>query len=759
MCSSDLVTATVSDPAAPTGTSPQIFCSINNPVISNLTATGSGILWYSAPTGGISLVGTTPLVNGTTYYATQTVGGCESDTRLAVSATVSDPAAPTGTSPQTFCSINNPVISNLTATGSGILWYSAPTGGIPLIGTTPLVNGTTYYATQTVGGCESDTRLAVAVIVSGNPVISAISGETSPACMATGIVYSVILTPGSEYSWSVPPDAIITSGATGPDNNQIIVDFGIQNGNITVTETNVYGCQGSPVQLSVTLQGCYVEARFSANDTLICLSESIIFTDESLGTTPGTSYQWDFGSGAVPPTATGAGPHTVNYSTTGLKTVQLIVNNGLVDTLIRYDYISVNAIPLVSVETTNRCGTGTVDFVATPSDGDQVEFSLDVGTSVILTDNTSPFVYSATVTESSSLQVWARAMNTLSGCSGTWDSSAISQSFEIPVTEPIASAHTGSFPAGYVDVVCYGKTNALYYVNGDPLATYNWRIPELGIIRNDTSEIEVDWTVPGGDYTLELEKISPEGCAGITRDTLVLVSQPYPDLGNNISICQGESHTFDLGGLFSSYQWHDFSTGSSFTASTTGEVSVKVWDDYGCSGSDTTMVTLFNNPIVDLGYDTVVLCGDNSLLLDAGDFAAYDWSTGDITNPITVREGAGTVSVTVTDDNGCQASDEVFIAECTPETLLGTIPNTFTPNEDGFHDDWEIRNIGLFPDADIQIFDRWGRLIYRSDGGYDSDWHGKGPNGNDLPVDTYYYIIDLKVKGAKPITGTVSIIR
>jgi gliding motility-associated-like protein len=162
--------------------------------------------------------------------------------------------------------------------------------------------------------------------------------------------------------------------------------------------------------------------------------------------------------------------------------------------------------------------------------------------------------------------------------------------------------------------------------------------------------------------------------------------------------------------------------------------------------------------VVDLGSDTII-CGDNSLQLDAGNFASYDWSTGETGNPVTLHEGAGTVSVTVTDEHGCQASDEIVIGECDPETLLGVIPNVFTPNGDQIHDTWEIKMIYLFPDASIQVYDRWGRIVYESDGGYDNDWNGTGMNGNDLPVDTYYYIIDLKVDGSQPFTGTVSIIR
>lgn len=68
------------------------------PTVANLVATGTGIKWYAAPTGGSPLATSTALVNGTTYYASQTVNGVESATRFAVTATLVIQAAPaTGT--------------------------------------------------------------------------------------------------------------------------------------------------------------------------------------------------------------------------------------------------------------------------------------------------------------------------------------------------------------------------------------------------------------------------------------------------------------------------------------------------------------------------------------------------------------------------------------------------------------------------------------------------------------------------------------
>ncbi|WP_035629202.1 Ig-like domain-containing protein, partial [Flavobacterium hydatis] len=94
------------------------------------------------------LATTTPLVSGTHYYASQTVFGCESASRLDVIANVTITAAPTGNATQSFCSAST--IANLAATGSTINWYAASTGGTPLATTIPLVSGTHYYASQTV---------------------------------------------------------------------------------------------------------------------------------------------------------------------------------------------------------------------------------------------------------------------------------------------------------------------------------------------------------------------------------------------------------------------------------------------------------------------------------------------------------------------------------------------------------------------------------------------------------------------------------
>jgi gliding motility-associated-like protein len=146
----------------PTASSTQTFC--NSATISNLIVSGTNIQWYNSSTGGSALASTTPLVNGTTYYATQTISGCESSVRLPVIVNISSSASPSGLSTQTFCN-NSASIANLTVTGSNIQWYNLAVGGSLIPNTTPLVNGTTYYASQKIGVCESLTRFPINVII------------------------------------------------------------------------------------------------------------------------------------------------------------------------------------------------------------------------------------------------------------------------------------------------------------------------------------------------------------------------------------------------------------------------------------------------------------------------------------------------------------------------------------------------------------------------------------------------------------------
>jgi len=124
--------------------------------------TGQNIKWYDASSGGNLLSNSTLLQDVTTYYASQTINGCES-LRTPVTINIQNTSAPTGIGAQTFCSIQNATLSDISITGLNINWYNSTTSSSILSTATILTNGTTYYATQTVNGCESVNRLPITI--------------------------------------------------------------------------------------------------------------------------------------------------------------------------------------------------------------------------------------------------------------------------------------------------------------------------------------------------------------------------------------------------------------------------------------------------------------------------------------------------------------------------------------------------------------------------------------------------------------------
>jgi hypothetical protein len=189
-------------------------------------------------------------------------------------------------------------------------------------------------------GCLGATQTK-GISVNPIPVTSSITGSATPACGSTNVSYSVTTNAGSTYSWSVPSGSTIVSGqGTGA----IQVNFGTTNGSISVTETNASGCSATK-SLAITLSGCSLTADFTASANEICISNSVTFTDASSGATGSSTYNWNFGSGASPTTATGVGPHTVSYTTTGPKSITLTITDGASSTKTKNNLVTVDALP------------------------------------------------------------------------------------------------------------------------------------------------------------------------------------------------------------------------------------------------------------------------------------------------------------------------------------------------------------------------------------------------------------------------------
>jgi gliding motility-associated-like protein len=108
-------------------------------------------------------------------------------------------------------------------------------------------------------------------------------------------------------------------------------------------------------------------------------------------------------------------------------------------------------------------------------------------------------------------------------------------------------------------------------------------------------------------------------------------------------------------------------------------------------------------------------------------------------------------TVVIVDSLGCTLDTAVFIDHNAGCFFIST---AVTPNGDGYNDTWTLGGFEYFNDVVVQVYNRWGQVLYESRG-YSVPWDGRH-NGKKLPVADYYYIITYS-NNELPLTGTVTL--
>jgi len=189
-----------------------------------------------------------------------------------------------------------------------------------------------------------------------------------------------------------------------------------------------------------------------------------------------------------------------------------------------------------------------------------------------------------------------------------------------------------------------------------------------------------------------------------------------------------------------------------------------LYEDNGTCNSTSAPVTLtiIQRPEANAGADIYIKQGDKGRLNGSGG-AIYSWtpstylSNAGVPNPGFTATQTITYVLTVSDASGtCTDDDEVTVIVVSPIK----VPNVITVNGDGSNDTWELENIEGYPNCIIEIYNRWGNLVWKSEG-YPKNWDGTNfRNGEVLSDGTYFYIIDLQSQiYDEPLTGWVQIIK
>ena len=195
--------------------------------------------------------------------------------------------------------------------------------------------------------------------------------------------------------------------------------------------------------------------------------------------------------------------------------------------------------------------------------------------------------------------------------------------------------------------ICEGNNQAL-----DPgaFATYIW---------SDTSTDQTLVVSQAGTYAVTVT--DSNGCMNSDDINIGYYPLSVVDLGNDTSICDGESATLDAG-IFDSYSWTGGSTNQTLVVSVAGTYSVTVTDVNNCTATDDIVVSIDALPNAFAGTDTTI-CENESVTLTATGGNSYIWSTNETTPSIFVSPAITTTyTVTVTDgQNGCSATDDVMV--------------------------------------------------------------------------------------------------
>ncbi|MFY7651222.1 MAG: PKD domain-containing protein, partial [Chitinophagaceae bacterium] len=469
---------------------------------------------------------------------------------------------------------------------------------------------------------------------------------------------------------------------------------------ITYTFTTANGCTDS-AKSNITVWPS-PKAAFKVAEP-ICEKNNISFStnsNSSLGKI--VNWNWEFGDNSAPISNTNANVVLHNYSTAGSYNIKhwVVSDSGCVSNTATENLI-VNFLPKVSftMPTVVCLPDGKANFGNTSSISDGSE-------------NSFSYLWSFGNPQSNEISLLKNPTHTYStvpptngfpvklvvtsnkGCKDS-----VTNFFKNVFPQPVANFTINP------DSICLNQlVRFVDNSNGQSSNIVDWQW-NLGQNDNVTSPNPQKIFRDSGNFTISLQVTNQQGCiSAVTQKTMTVYPNPHLKLGGNIYVLEGGSMALrpQNGGL-------PYYFGNDLRFLWTTKLNPNYMDD-------ATVVS----PIVTFPSNI--------------DSAWY--------------------KLQLTAKGGCTVSDSLQLVVLRKPK----VPNAFSPNGDGFNQTWYIEFIESYPDAIVEVYNRYGQMVFRRVGyknasGWDGSYQGK-----PLPVGTYYYIIDPK-NGREKLTGSVTIIR
>ena len=701
--------------------------------------------------------------------------------------------------PETICSGEESII---TLDANGVVteaWFSSTDGtnfnATAAPGTVSPTTSTWYSVTleSANGFCsvQSDTvMITVNPIISGNVTLSVDANDVCDGTTQTFTANTTDVGSGATYVWSV-------EGSNQSETGNEFVSNSLANGDVVqVVVTSDTICPQSATvsdQIAVIINPILVPTVSISGDLAVCPGEAVNLTALVSNEGSNPSYAWTVDGNP-------AGTDSPSFS-------EVLAFGAVVQVQLTSDALCANPTTIQSSQETvvdagsvvaeiaieerenNLCSPEALIIDASLSGGGtspSVRWFVN-GTQVSTV--TTPFSYSG---YNNGDTIHAELT---SNATCIADPNALSDSVFVIVKDKLNSSALVDLLSTSGQSGCAGDS-LIVFLDTANLGTspdFNWYIN--GDIQIENGDSLIRTTVVNDDSVSYSVSVDPSECATdyyfegfieVERDTLI---DPEVAIAGLFAGCILDTTTLvfiathdDLDPI--SYQWYvdgeallgETNSSISFTGALNADsISVAIQSNKGCLSSDSAYDSKaldFSSPVVAVAGTDQIIAEIQEVTLD-GDGS----SMGDDVNYLWIKitdEDSTTVGTEISILNEVTTFNNEFVLIVNNKYCFDTasttvtiesdfhIPNVFSPNADGTHDKWMITGIELYPDVQIEVYNRWGSLVFSTSKGdgysIDNAWDGTNENGEKLSDATYYYIVTLN-NGSEPISKDVTIIR
>jgi gliding motility-associated-like protein len=645
--------------------------------------------------------------------------------------------------------------TTLTATGgTSFLWSTGATTASITVSPTQT---STYSVIVNGNGCASLPATATVNVSYGPPVI--ITG-TDSVCPGGSSVLTAA--GGSTWLWS--------TGST----NQSITLNNINNPTTVSVVASQNGCPGTPSTFTVRV---HAKPNADFTNTTVCVGNTTTFQDLSNvaigGPTGVTAWNWSFGDPVTQNLNISQLQNPTHaFSNAGTYTVQLICEsyNGCRDTISRS--VIVNPLPVVDFTFSDECDGQFVGFVnQTTSTSAITNWSWNFGdgnVSSLQNPNNlfpGPGFYNVTLTATNA-----------NGC--------INSRTKTVIIYPNPVADFSYDNSCWNTITTFTSLASLVDPNGTTIDLQEWNFGDVGSGANNFSTLVNpvhNYNAPGV-YQVSLTVTTSRGC--VTTITLpVNIPAITPPIPTHDTVCFGEVATvfaINPDASLGTLEWfytntgneNAFQFGSSVFVTPPLENTTVYWvglrDIDGCLSPKTPVIALVNGlPNGGVIVNSQILDLPNALAefhltdVEFGPITSYFWDFGDGTtsnesDPVHqyTEQGVYDVTITMINANGCKRTITYYQYITVNKTVHIFVPTGFTPNGDGLNDNFEVATV-LITKFHIDVYDRWGKLVFASDD-LSFKW-----DGGKLGEDVYTYVIKATEWSGSTVSkrGTVTLIR